>query len=188
MRNNANRSLHLGYHGHVVTSERYTVKTESCASGRGLIDHLFSNYSGVSDHGEWNFKLKSPRALIIDVTYCPHCHRICVDGNMSQTPSLADSPSNYRYIFDRALEAYKEKTGKDLTSDPLLHKLETCHSPDNVLVILRERISEFDQPHNNSDGLKKCLNPTVNVLYTFSTIIGVSPGLVSLGILVFFAV
>ena len=105
---------------------------------------------------------------------------------MSQTPSPADSHSNYRSIFDNALEAYKEKTGKDLTSDPLLHRLETCHSPDNVLAILRENTSGFDHPHNSSDGLTKCLNPTVNVLYTFSTIISATPSLVSLGILGFF--
>ena len=107
---------------------------------------------------------------------------------MSQTPSPANSYSNYRSIFDSALEAYEEKTGKDLTSDPLLHKLETCHSPDNIIVILQERISGFNHPNNNSDGRIKCLNPTVNVLYTFSTIIGASSGLVSLGILGFAAV
>jgi hypothetical protein len=100
---------------------------------------------------------------------------------MSQTPSPANSYSNYRSIFETALEAYKRKTGKDLTSDPLLRRLETCQSPDDILVILRERISGFDHPSNNNDGLTKCLNPTVDVLYTFSTIIGASPGLVSLG-------
>src|SRR6266852_4434711 len=107
---------------------------------------------------------------------------------MSQTPSPANPHSNYRSIFDNALEAYKKKTGEDLTSDPLLRRLENCHSPDDILVTLREPISGFNQPHNNSDGLKKCLNPTVNVLYTFSIIIGASPGLVSLGILGFAAV
>ena len=100
---------------------------------------------------------------------------------MSQTPSPANSYSNYLSIFDTALEAYKKKTGKDLTSDPLLCRLETCRSPDDILVILQERISGFDHPSNNSGGLTKCLDPTVNVLYTFSTIIGAGPGLVSLG-------
>jgi fungal STAND N-terminal Goodbye domain len=104
---------------------------------------------------------------------------------MSQTPPTPTSHSigsNYRLIFDSALEAYEKKTGKDLTSDPLLHRLETCHSPDDILNILQEHISGFDQFHTSSDGLTKWLNPTVNVLYTFSAIIG-SLGLVSLGIL-----
>jgi hypothetical protein len=106
---------------------------------------------------------------------------------MSQTPSV-NLPSYYGSIFDSALEAYKKKTGKDLTSDPLLRRLETCHSPDDILVILREHISGFDRPHNGSDGPTKCLDSTVNVLYTFSTAIGANPGLVSLGNLGFSAV
>ena len=107
---------------------------------------------------------------------------------MSQIPPSAASRLNYQAIFDSALEAYKKKTGKDLTSDPLFHKLEICHSPDAILVILREHIFGFDHPHHSSDGLTKCLNPTVNVLYTFSTIIGASPCLVSLRNLGFAAV
>ena len=100
---------------------------------------------------------------------------------MSQTPSQVNSPSNYQPIFDSALEAYKRKTGKDLTSDPLLRRLEACQSPDGILDILREHISGFDHLPNNRDRLSKCLNPTVNVLYTFSTITGASLSLVSLG-------
>ena len=104
---------------------------------------------------------------------------------MSQTPSPANSYSNYRSIFDSALDAYKKKTGKDLTSDPILRRIETCHSPDDILVILRECTSGSDHPPNNSDGVTKCLNPVVNVLYTFS---GASAGLVSLRNLGFDAV
>jgi hypothetical protein len=115
-------------------------------------------------------------------------HGILPSSIMSLTPSPANSHSNYQCIFDSALEAYKKKTGKDLTSDPLLRRLETCHSPNHILVILREHISGFDHPHTSSDGLTKCLNPTVNVLCTFSTIIGASPGLVSLENLGFAAV
>ena len=124
-------------------------------------------------------------AATVSSTCLPHCTTFSI---MSQTPSPANSNSNYRSIFDSALEAYKKKTGKDLTSDPLLRRLETCHSPDAILVILREHISGFGHPHNSSDGLTKCLNSTVNVLYTFSTIIGASPCLVSLGNLGFAAV
>jgi len=97
---------------------------------------------------------------------------------MSQTSPTATSHSNYRFIFDSAIDAYKKKTGKDLTSDPLLRRLETCDSPNDILDILQEHIPGFDQPHSSSDGLKAWLNPTVNVLYTFSTSIG-NLGLVS---------
>jgi hypothetical protein len=97
---------------------------------------------------------------------------------MSQTPPTTTSHPNYRPIFDSALEAYKKKTGKDLTSDPLLRRLEACHSADDILNILQEHITGFDQPHSSDrrDGLTKWLNPTVNVLYTISITIGNSFG------------
>jgi hypothetical protein len=94
---------------------------------------------------------------------------------MSQTPATATSNSNYRTIFDSALEAYKKKTGKDLTSDPLLRRLEAGRSPNDILDILQEHIAGFDQSLRR-DGLTKWLNPTVNVLYAFSITIGNSLG------------
>jgi len=98
---------------------------------------------------------------------------------MSQTPPMATSSSNYQSIFDNALKSYKKRTGKDLASDPLLRRLETCHSPDDVLVILRGLILECDQSRSSNSKLTKWLNPTVNVLYTLSTTIGGGVGLVS---------
>ena len=89
--------------------------------------------------------------------------------------------SNYQVIFDNALEAYKNKTKKDLRSHPLLPKLQACNSPDAVLTVLREQISAFDQSHSSStnDKLTSWLNPTVNVLYSFSGAISTGIGLVS---------
>src|SRR5258707_5024583 len=83
---------------------------------------------------------------------------------MSQASLSATSRSNYRAIFDSALEAYKKKTGKDLTKDPLLRRLETCNSPDAVLNMLRAQILEPGQPQSNSNRLTIWLDPTVNVL------------------------
>jgi len=98
---------------------------------------------------------------------------------MSQTPTAT---SNYQVIFDNALEAYKKKTKKELRSHPLLPKLQACNSPDAILAVLREQIPAFDQPHSTSgtnDKLTNWLNPTVNVLYSFSEAIGAGTGLVS---------
>ena len=98
---------------------------------------------------------------------------------MSQTPTAT---SNYQVIFDNALEAYKKKTKKELRSHPLLPKLQACNSPDAVLTVLREQIPAFDQSHSTSgtnDKLTNWLNPTVNVLYSFSEVIGVGIDLVS---------
>ncbi|KAF8490155.1 hypothetical protein F5888DRAFT_1638229 [Russula emetica] len=84
--------------------------------------------------------------------------------------SKALSNSNYQHLFSVALESYKKRTGKDLTSNPLLPRLETCNSPDAVIALLREQIPGFDQSRSDDDSerLSKWLNPTVNVIVAFS--------------------
>ena len=98
---------------------------------------------------------------------------------MSQNPIATTSSSNYQSIFDSAIQAYKKKTKKDLRSHPLLDKLQACDSPDAVLSILYQQIPGFDQSCATDDKLTKWLNPTVNVLCTFSGVIGGGVGLAS---------
>ncbi len=100
---------------------------------------------------------------------------------MSQSSPSAASRSNYQAIFNRSLEAYKKKTGKDLTKDPLLHRLKTCNSPDAVLAILQAQIIEPGQPQSSRSRLTMWLDPTVNVLMAFSTAVGTLVGQVRLG-------
>jgi hypothetical protein len=100
---------------------------------------------------------------------------------MSLIPTPTSSSSNYQSIFDNALEAYEKKTKEDLRSHPLLSKLESCHSPDAVLSVLREQIPGFNQSSNTNERLTKWLNPTVNVLHTFSGAIGGGISLVNFG-------
>ena len=98
---------------------------------------------------------------------------------MSQTPAAATSSSTYEIIFNNAIDAYKKKTKKDLRSHPLLKKLQNCDSPDTVLRVLYDQIPGFDQSCGTDDKLTKWLNPTVNVLCTFSGVIGGGIGLAS---------
>jgi hypothetical protein len=100
-------------------------------------------------------------------------------ATMSQNPPTADSSSNYQVIFDNALKAYKTKTGKDLKSDPLLHRLETCNNPDAVLTLLRQQIPGDGQSGSSDERLTNWLNPVVNVLYNFAQTIGGAVSLVS---------
>jgi hypothetical protein len=90
------------------------------------------------------------------------------------------SRSNYQSIFDSALEAYKKKTGTDLTKDPLLRSLETCDSPDAVLNLLRAQILGPGPSQNSRDKLITWLDPTVKVINAFSVTVGGGIGLVSL--------
>jgi hypothetical protein len=94
---------------------------------------------------------------------------------MSQSSTTSTSSSNYRSIFDNALEAYKKKTRSDLALHPLLTKLESCDSPEAVLTMLRGEILGFDQARSTT-----WLISTVKVLDALSSTIGGGVGLVSL--------
>ena len=98
----------------------------------------------------------------------------------STSTSTDTSQSNFVSIFNAALETYKRKTKKDLTSHPLLPSLQSCDSPEAVLAVLREQIPAFSQSQNGDDGLTKWVAPTVNVLYAFSATLGQGAGLVNI--------
>jgi hypothetical protein len=99
---------------------------------------------------------------------------------MSQNSPTDDSSSNYQVIFDNALNAYKTKTGKDLKSDSLLRSLESCNSPDAVLILLQRQIPGVGQSGSSDERLTNWVNPVVNVLYNFAETIGGAVNLVSL--------
>ena len=70
---------------------------------------------------------------------------------MSSSSSNSNATfSNFQNLFDAALSAYREKTGKDLTTDPLTVRLLRCDSSDAVLDILQEKAHVFYQ-HGNGD-------------------------------------
>jgi len=96
---------------------------------------------------------------------------------MSSTPTPSTSRSNLDSIFSSAFQAYKKKTGKDITSLPLAAEIESCHSPDAILAVLRSQISVLDQSQSD-EGSTKWLIPTINVLYSFSAALGEGVGLV----------
>jgi len=93
---------------------------------------------------------------------------------MSSTPTPSTSRSNFDSIFNSALQAYKKKTGKDITSHPLATELQSCDSSDAILAVLRREIPSVDQFQSGHEGFAKC----VNVLYAFSAALGEAAGLV----------
>ena len=98
---------------------------------------------------------------------------------MSQASPVTPE-ANYQVIFDSALKVYKKKTGKDLTTHPLLGRFQTCNSPDAVLDVIHEHILEQSKPQSSGDKFLTWLNPTINLLNGFSATIGGGVGLVSL--------
>jgi hypothetical protein len=86
------------------------------------------------------------------------------------------SSSNFQSIFDASLQSYNNKTKDRLLDHPLATQLQTCDSPNAVLSVLQDLIQQFDQRRYSDERFKNWLNPTVNVLYTFSAILGVGEG------------
>ncbi|KAH9035903.1 hypothetical protein EDB85DRAFT_2143394 [Lactarius pseudohatsudake] len=97
---------------------------------------------------------------------------------MSQAPSTSTSSSNFQSVFNVALKAYEKKTKKDLLAHPLTAQLESCNSPADILLVLQERVNELDQSRSADERLSRWLNPTIDVLYAFSAILGEGVGLV----------
>ncbi|SRR6266852_4343118 len=101
---------------------------------------------------------------------------------MSTARSTSTSHLNFASIFNDALEKYKHKTKQDLAKHPLLPRLQSCDSPEAIITALREQTPESNQSQNGDDGLTNWVNPTVNVLYSFSATVGGVFGLVNIGI------
>src|SRR5579863_4602191 len=77
--------------------------------------------------------------------YCSHFYHSSTTVTMPQTPAKGPVRANHQSIFDSALQEYEKKTRKDLSSNPLFHKLQSCDSPDDIITTLRQQIPEFDQ-------------------------------------------
>jgi hypothetical protein len=92
---------------------------------------------------------------------------------------MASSSSNFQSIFNASLQAYDNKTKNKLLDHPLATQLQSCDSPNAVLSVLQDLVQQFDRRRTNDESLKNWLNPTVNVLYTFSATLGEGAGLVS---------
>ena len=96
-----------------------------------------------------------------------------------QSTSITKSSPNFQSIFHTALKAYEKKTKKDLLAHPLSAQLQACNSPSDILAVLQDKVNEFDQARSADKRLSQWLNPTINVLYSFSATIGAGVGLVS---------
>ena len=89
------------------------------------------------------------------------------------------STLNFQPIFEKALEEYKKKTGKDLTAHPLAVQIKGCDSPEAILTVLKGKADELNQSGSSDERLTKWLNPTVNILNALSATLGQGAGLVS---------
>ena len=96
---------------------------------------------------------------------------------MSQIRHTAASSSNFQLLINSALDKYKERTKNDLRAHPLAAQLQSCDSPSAILAVLQEQVQGLDQSRSDEQWTK-WLDPTVNVLYVFSSILGSGVSLV----------
>jgi STAND-like protein len=88
----------------------------------------------------------------------------------------------FQSIFHAALESYAKQTGIDLTNHPSTNRLRNCRSTDDVLRILSERESAFNDYRDKYRNLIDRLRPVVQVVHAFSAVLGEAAGFVSSGI------
>jgi len=90
---------------------------------------------------------------------------------------------HFRAVFDAAFKEYFNKTGNDIAQDPLIQRLQSCSSPEDVLGILQDRAQAFIEFRQGGRGvqLMRKLKPTVDILFALSNagLLGNAVGLVS---------
>jgi hypothetical protein len=97
--------------------------------------------------------------------------------------SSSESSLYFQSVFNTALETYENKTKNKLLTHPLATQLQSCNSPASVVSALQELVQQFDQRRRSDERLRNWLNPTVEVLFSFSGLISDGVGLVSLNYL-----
>jgi hypothetical protein len=83
------------------------------------------------------------------------------------------------------MKAYENKTKTDLLMHPLASQLQSCNSTSDILAMLLDKVNDFDKSRSHNKRLSSWLNPTINVLYAFSTTLVQGVGLVSLDFYLF---
>ncbi|KAF8483882.1 hypothetical protein DFH94DRAFT_819972 [Russula ochroleuca] len=87
------------------------------------------------------------------------------------------STDNFTAIFNAASNEYQRMTGKRLDTHPFAAQLGTCRSPEAVSNVLRTQAQAFNKFRKGDENLMTWLNPTVNILFTFSATLGEGIGL-----------
>jgi hypothetical protein len=151
-----------------------------------VIDWL-CNLTCDADFRSWDY-CPSPRAEAVHKDPVNHpilCFTLLhyPPDPMSHTPvPTASSSSNFRSIFDDALNDFKKKTKKDLLAHQLTAQLQNCDSPSAILDVLNSQydFQQFIQSQRGTGSSKQWLSSTVTVLCAFSAALGEGTSMASL--------
>ena len=88
---------------------------------------------------------------------------------MSATNQTAGpSSDNFTAIFNAALIEYQTLTGKPLDTHLFAVQLDTCQNPEAASNLLRTQAQTFSKSREDDERLMAWLDPTINILSTFS--------------------
>ena len=97
----------------------------------------------------------------------------------NQSVGLSTSTDNFIAIFNAASSEYTRVTRRRLDTHPFASQLDACDSPKAVSDLLRIQAKAFSKSYKGDDKLMAVLDPTVQILFTFSATLGEGTGLVS---------
>ncbi len=79
-------------------------------------------------------------------------------------------PTCFRDRFESTLQAYQKTTGIILAEHPLAVQLQSCHSIDSIVTLLRYETRAFsDLQLEANDRIMKSTESVVSIFYTLST-------------------
>ncbi len=79
--------------------------------------------------------------------------------------------ASFQNILDTALAEYTNQIGIDPASHPLAGRLQTCHSPDDVLELLEDHAKQFKDYRDGNRKLIDCLKPVVTAVHALSSVL-----------------
>jgi hypothetical protein len=77
--------------------------------------------------------------------------------------------SQFRVLFEQALQDYEKQTGIALAKHPLAHKLEKCDTVESVTAVLHEQTEAFSE-FWDKDKVLKPLKKAISVLCKISSV------------------
>jgi hypothetical protein len=80
-------------------------------------------------------------------------------------------PARFQVLLESALQAYEERAGAMLADlkDPLVVRLRTCHSVDDIATLLQGQAQVFDDLRQR-DRIFKSIRTTVSILTPSSSV------------------
>ena len=93
--------------------------------------------------------------------------------------STAPSSSSASSSLDNALQDYTRQTGVDLTKYDFANQLERCSSPDEVLIVIRDKAKKFKEYRDGNRKLINWITPVVKFVYVFAGFLEEATSIVS---------